>query len=146
MSDDHSGGEGSVGHEADFVDMTENMEVELRLHLEVDMELDRPREDIRTSHSGAIAPSEVDLGQEEQHRFEPPNGARPKWPRHGLPLPTISEPRSPVTGAMANLGGPGVGLRRLGVTALTYAELTQHRRNAGIKTPTRVELERDQGS
>ena len=31
MSDDHSGGEGSVGHEADFVDTTEDMEVELRL-------------------------------------------------------------------------------------------------------------------
>ena len=84
-------------------------------------------------------------GREEQCRFEPPNGARPKWPRHGLPLLIIFEPRSPVTGATANLGGPGVGLRRLGATAPTYPEFTQRRRNAGIKTPTQVELERDLG-
>ena len=31
MSDDHSDGEGSVGHKADFVDMTEDKEVELHL-------------------------------------------------------------------------------------------------------------------
>ena len=66
-----------------------------------------------------------------------------KWPRHILPLPIISEPRSPVTGDTVNLGGPGMDLRRLGTTAPIYPELTQHRRNAGIKTPTWVELERD---
>ena len=104
--------------------------------IEVDMEQDRPCED---------AQSEVALSQEEQHRFEPPNGAISKWPRHGLPLPIISEPRSPVTGATANLGGPGVGPRRLGATAPIFPELTQCRRNAGIKTPTQVELERDLG-
>ena len=38
MSDDHSGSEGSVGHEADFVYPTKDMEVELRLRREVDME------------------------------------------------------------------------------------------------------------
>ena len=57
----------------------------------------------------AVAPSEVDLGQEEQHRFESPNALSPrlKWPRHGLPLPIILEPRSsPVMGATANVGGP----------------------------------------
>ena len=53
MSDDHSDGEGSVGHEADFVDTTGDMEVELRLPLEVDMEPGQPREDIR-AHSGAV--------------------------------------------------------------------------------------------
>ena len=47
MSDDHSGGDGSAGHEADFVDTTEDMEVELRLPLEVDMEQDQPHEDSR---------------------------------------------------------------------------------------------------
>ena len=47
MSDDHSDSEGNVGHEADFVDMTGDMEVELHLPLEVDMEQDRPHEDIR---------------------------------------------------------------------------------------------------
>ena len=45
MSGDHSDGEGSVGHEADFVDTTGDMEVELHLPLELDMAQDRPRED-----------------------------------------------------------------------------------------------------
>ena len=141
MSDDHSDGEGSVGHEVDFVNTIGDMEVELRLPVEIDMEQDQPREDIRT-HSGAVAPSAVDLGQEGQRRFEPTNGARPKWARHGLPFPIITESRSPVTWATANLVGPGAVLRRLGAAALTYPELTQRRRNAGIKTPTR---ERDSG-
>ena len=104
------------------------------------MEQDRPREDIRKP-PGAVAPGEAALGQEEWHRFEPPNGARSKWSRHSLSLPIISEPRSPVT--MANLGGSGVDLRGLGATAPIFPELTQRRWNAGIKTPTRVELERD---
>ena len=42
MSGDHSDGEGSVGHEAEFVDTTGDREVELRLPLEVDMDPDRP--------------------------------------------------------------------------------------------------------
>ena len=79
--------------------------MELHLPLGVDMEPDRPREDIRT-HSGA--PSAVDLGQEEHRQFKPPNGAMSKWPRHRLPFPIIREPRSPVTGAMANLVRPGI--------------------------------------
>ena len=54
MSDDHSDREGSVEHEADFVDTIGDMEVELRLPLEIDMEQDRPRENIRT-HSGVVA-------------------------------------------------------------------------------------------
>ena len=97
MSDDHSDGEGSGGHEADLVDTTEDMKIELHLPREVDVEQDRPREDIRKP-PGAVAPGETALGQEERHRFEPLNGDRSKWPRHGLPLPIISEPRSPVTG------------------------------------------------
>ena len=129
MSDNHSGGDDSVGHEADIVDTTEDMEVELCLPLEVDMEQDQPHEDIRTS-SGAAAPSEV-----EQHRFEPPERARPKWPRHGLPLPIILEPRSPVTGAMTNLGGPGVGLRRLGVTAQLTRNLSSVDGMPGLRHP-----------
>ena len=144
MSDDHSGGEGSVGLEADFVDTTEDIEIGLRLPREVDTEQDRHSEDIRNP-SGAVAPSEVALGQEERPRFEPPNGARSKWPRHGMPLPIISKPRSPVRGATANLGGPQVSLRRLGETAQIFPELTQRRRESGIKTPTWVELVRDLG-
>ena len=45
-------------------------------------------------------------------------------------------------GATANLVGPGAVLRRLGVAAPTYPELTLCRRNAGIKASTRVESER----
>ena len=39
-----------------------------------------------------------------------------------------------MTGATAHLGGPGVGLRGLGATAPIFPKLTQHRRNAGMKT------------
>ena len=46
MSGDYSDGEGSVRHEADFVDMTADTEV--RLPLEVDMKQDQPREDVPT--------------------------------------------------------------------------------------------------
>ena len=84
MSDDYSEGEGSVGPDADFVDATADTEVELPL--EGDMKQDQPREDVPT-YSGAVDPGLGDLGQDEQRRFEPPNGAKLKWPRHGLSLP-----------------------------------------------------------
>ena len=140
MSDDHSNGEGGGGHEADPVDTTEDMEIELNLPRELEWEQYRPRTDIREP-PGAIGPRETALDQEE--RFEPPNGAISKWPRHGLPLPSIVEPRSPVTGATANLGGSGMDRRGLGVTAPIFTEFTQRRRSAGVKTPTRIDLERD---
>ena len=100
ISGDYSDSEGSVGHEADVVDTTVDMEVELRLPLEVDMDSDRPREDIQT-HSGAVALSTVDLGQ-EQRRFEPPNGAKQKWPGNGPSLPLDTEPRRQLPGAAAH--------------------------------------------
>ena len=81
--------------------------------------------------------------QEERHRFEPLDGARSKWPRHGLPLPSIVEPRSPLTGDTANLGGSEVDRRGLVVTAPNFPEHTQRRRNAGVKTPTWIDLESD---
>ena len=99
MSGDYSDGEGSVGHEADLVDATADTEVDLHLPLEVYMPLDQLREDVPTFSSA------VDLGQEERRRFEPPNGAKSKWPRHGLPLPIITEPRSPVPEATAHSVG-----------------------------------------
>ena len=73
MSGVHLDCEGSVGYEADFVDTTEDGEVELHLPLEVDMDPDRLCKDIQTN-SGAVAPSTVDLGQEEQRCFEPRSG------------------------------------------------------------------------
>ena len=81
MSGDYSDGEGSVGHEADFVDAAADTEVDLRLPLEVDMQPDQLWLDV-PAYLGAIDPSAVDLGQEEQRRFEPPDGAKSKWPRH----------------------------------------------------------------
>ena len=56
MSGDYSDGEGSVGHDTDFVDATADMERDLRLPLEVDMKQDQPREDVHT-YSGAVDPS-----------------------------------------------------------------------------------------
>ena len=111
MSGDHSDGEGSVGHEADFVGTTGDREVELRLPLEVDKDPDRPREDIRT-HSGAVAPSAVDLGHEEQRRLKPPNWAKPKWHGHRLSLPLDTEPHRQPTAATAHVAWPGTARHR----------------------------------
>ena len=79
MSDDYSDGKGSVGPDADFVDTTAETEVELRLPLEVDMKPDQPHEDIPT-YSGAVDPDAVDLGQDEQRRFEPRTGLNRNGP------------------------------------------------------------------
>ena len=83
MSGDYTDGDGSVGPDADFVDVTTETEVELRLPLEVDMKPDQPCEDVPT-YSGAVDLDAVDFGQDEHRRFEPPSGAKPKWPRHRL--------------------------------------------------------------
>ena len=90
----------------------------------------RPREDIRKP-PGAINPSTIAIGQEEQHWFEPPNGARSKWPRHGLPLP------SPVTGATANVGGSGAD--RPGPDFFVVSTSADR----VLESPTRVDLERN---
>ena len=74
---------------------------------------DSPRDHVGTT-SGAADQEAVDLGQGEQCRFEPPNGAISKWPRHGIPLPVITEPRNLVPGATALSVGPGAGRHRLG--------------------------------
>ena len=101
MSRTASSGEGSVGHEADFVDAAADTEVDMHLPLEVDWRPDSPWKHVGTT-SGAADQEAVDLGQGEQRRFEPPNGARSKWPQHGLLLPVITEHRSPVPGATAH--------------------------------------------
>ena len=97
MSDDHSNVGASEEHEADPAGMTDDGEVELKLPQEVVEEQVRPREDIRKP-TRAINPGMMALDQEERHRFEPPNGARSKWPRHGLPLPRIRSPGSDLFG------------------------------------------------
>ena len=130
----------SEEHEADPADMTDDEEVELNLPREVVEEQVRPRDDIRKPPR-AINPDTMVLDQDERHRFEPPNGARSKWPRHGLPLPSILEPRSPGTGAMANVGESGADRRGFGATGQIFSEFQQRRQSAAVETPTRVDLE-----
>ena len=133
MSGTASDGEGSFGHEADFVDATADTEVDMRLPLE-DWRPDLPREHVGTT-SGAADQEAVDLGLGEQRRFEPPNGAKSKWPRHGLHLPVITEPHSLLPGATAHSVGPGAGRHRLGAADPTYPGLAKLRQNAGILPP-----------
>ena len=45
-------------------------------------------------------------------RFGPPNGAKPKWLRHGLPLPRSPEPGGQLPGAGAQPVGSGDGRHR----------------------------------
>ena len=85
MSGDYSDGEGSVGHEADFVDT----EVDLHLPPEVDMKPDQLREDV-PAYSGAVDPA--NLGQEEHHRFEPPNGPNLNDPDMDCPCLSLRNP------------------------------------------------------
>ena len=98
-------------------------------------------EDIRKP-PGAINLGTMALDQEERHRFEPHNGARSKGPRHGLPLPSILEPRSPGTGATANVGESGADQRGFGAPGSIFSEFQQRRQSAGIETPMRVDLGR----
>ena len=52
MSGDYSDGEGSGGHEGNFVDATADTEVDL-MPLEVDMQPDEPRKNV-PAYSGAV--------------------------------------------------------------------------------------------
>ena len=104
------------------------------LPLEVDWRPDSPRDHVGTT-SGAADQEAVDLSQGEQCRFEPPNGARSKWPQHGLPLPVIKEPCRLVPGDTVLSVGPGAGRHRLGATDPTYPGLAKRRQKAGILPP-----------
>ena len=86
MAGHFSDDEYSVGHEADFVDASANTDVDVCLPLDVDRRSDPLQKDAVISSEDAEEGA-VDLNQQEQHQFEPPNGARSKWPRHDLPLP-----------------------------------------------------------
>ena len=139
ISGAYSDGEGSVGPDADFVDAIADTEVELCLPLEVDMKL---REDV-PAYSRAVYP--VDLGQDDQRRFEPTNRAKPKSPTHGLSLPLDMEPRRQLSGATAQVGGAGACRRRQGTADPTYPGLAQRRQSAGIKTPTSFDFGKASG-
>ena len=126
MSREQFNGEDSEGETGTnrFVDAT------TELHLPV--EPDQIREDV------PIYPGAVDLNAgnpnlETQRQFAPPNGAKTKWPRHGLPLPRTPEPCRKVLGAGARPVGSGDGRRKFGMSNTSYPGLAQRRPNAGIQ-------------
>ena len=119
MSDDHSDVGAGGERKTDPVYVTDDGEVQLNMPREVMEEQDRPREYIRES-TGATASGATAISQEERHRFEPPNGTRPKWSRHGLPLPRMEEPRGPAMGATANVGGFGADRGGMGAPAAFF--------------------------
>ena len=96
------------------------------------MEPDRIRKDVPI-YPGAVELDVVDPNPETQRRFGPPNGAKPKWPRHGLPLARTLEPRRQFPGDGAQPVGFGDGCRKFGMSNLTYPGLAQRRPNAGIQ-------------
>ena len=75
MSGDYSEGEGSGGHEADFVNKTADTEVELRL----------PREYVPAY---SRADDLDDIGRDEQRRLEPLNGSNRNRPDTGCRCPS----------------------------------------------------------
>ena len=93
MSREQSDGEDSVGENGTdrFVDATAEMEVELRLPLEVDTEPDRMCRD-GPIFLGAVNLDAVDPGQEKQRRFEPPNGPNRSGPDTGCRYPALRNP------------------------------------------------------
>ena len=57
------------------------------------------KEDRRSVMSREQSDDEDSVGGMGIIRFEPPNGAKPKWLRHGLPLPRSPEPGGQLPGA-----------------------------------------------
>ena len=104
------------------MDASSDTEVDVRLPLEVDRQSDPLQKDVRTS-SGVADEGAVDLSQQEQHRFETPNGARSKWPRHDLPLP--------------NFLGSETDRLRPGVVYPTYPGIAKRRQIARALSPNR---------
>ena len=78
-----------------FVDATAEMEVELRLPLEVEM---KPDWIARISQSTWEVLAWT-LSVLIRERRADPNGAKPKWARHGLQLPHTPEPCRQLLGA-----------------------------------------------
>ena len=107
-----------------FVDATAETEVELRLPPDVEMEPDRIRKDVPI-YPGAVDLDAVNPDPETHRQFGPPNGAKPKWPRHGLPLPRTSEPHRQLPGAGAQPVGFGYGRHTFGMSSPTYPGLAQ---------------------
>ena len=92
------------------------------------MPLDNLREDVPAS-SGVLDPTAI--GQDDQRRLTPRNGAKPKWPGHELSLQRSHLPR-----AAAQVAGSGTGRRRQGAAIPSYPGLAHRQQRAGMKTPT----------
>ena len=73
---------------------------------EAGMEPDQIPKDIPIP-PGAVGLDVVIPNLEEQHRLEPPGGAKPKRPRYGLPIPRTPGPRRQLSGAGAQPVGSG---------------------------------------
>ena len=136
MSREQSDGEDSVGETGTdgFVDVTVEMEVELRLPLEVDMKPDRIREDVLLFPE-IVDPDAVNTNQGTQHGFGFLNVAKPKWSRHGLSLPLIPELRRQLPGAGAQPVGSGDGRCKLDTFDPTYPGLIQRQTSTWIRQP-----------
>ena len=75
----------------------------------------------------------VDHDPKTQRRFGPPNGAKPKWPRHGFPtLPLTPEPHRQLPGSGAQPVGFRDGRRKFRMPSSVHPGLAQRRPNAGI--------------
>ena len=55
----------------------------------------------------------------------------------------MEEPRGPSMGATANVGGFGAHRGRMGALAPIFPAFQQQRQNAGVTTPTWVDVERN---
>ena len=105
----------------------------------------RTRKEI-SIYLGAVGLYVVGPDPGTQHRLELPNGAKPKWARHGLQLLCTPEPRGQIPGAGAQPVGFGDGRCTFGITSPAYPGMAQHRPNAGIQpvklAPHRFAFER----
>ena len=125
----------------DFGDVTDDGEVLLNVPREEDMEQNLPGEDVRDLQGDTASGASV-INQEERYRLEPPNGARPKWTRPGLPLPVIEEPRSPGAGATVGAGDFERNGGEMGVPGPVLPPFRQDQQGAGVTTPTRMDADR----
>ena len=76
---------------------------------------------------------EDSVGETGIIKFGPPNGAKPKWIRHGLPLPRSPEIGGQLLGARAQPVGSGDGRRMPRRSYLTYPRLVRRQTDPRIQ-------------
>ena len=133
MSQEQSDGEGSwmeTGTDR-FVDASLETGVELRLPTEVDMVPEKICGEV-PNYPGVDLDA-VGPDPEKQHRFGPPNVARRKWARHGLPLPRAPEPRRQLPESGAQPVRFGDGRCTFGMSSMTHPRADQRQWETGIQ-------------